>query len=98
MLYCPNRVSLTLKNVMLTDTSPETDKILNELLRQVPIWRKLEMMGQLNQTAQQLVMTGLREQYPNADKACLRRHLADRLLGSELAHKVYGPHSSETAV
>jgi hypothetical protein len=78
--------------LMLTDTNPEIEKILNDLLRQAPVWRKLEMMSQLNQTAQQLVLAGLKEQYPKADAACLRRHLADRLLGSELAQKVYGPH------
>lgn len=83
---------------MLTDTSPETEKVLNDLLRQAPVWRKLEMMGQLNQTAKQLVLAGLKEQYPHADATCLSRHLADRLLGSELAEKVYGPHSAETAV
>lgn len=83
---------------MLTDTNPETEKILNDLLRQVPVWRKLEMMAQLNQTAQQLVMAGLEEQYPQADAAFLRRQLADRLLGSELAQKVYGSHLPETAV
>jgi hypothetical protein len=87
---------------MLTDTHPETEQILNHLLRQVPVWRKLEMMGYLNQTAWQLALAGLQEQYPQADEAALRRHLADRLLGRELAQKVYGPHPeislSETAV
>ncbi|MCC6605659.1 MAG: hypothetical protein IT327_20800 [Anaerolineae bacterium] len=83
---------------MLTDTSPETEKVLNDLLRQAPVWRKLEMMSQLNQTAKQLVLAGLKEQYPNADAACLHRHLADRLLGSELAEKVFGPHFLETAI
>jgi hypothetical protein len=87
---------------MLTDTHPETERILNNLLRQAPVWRKLKMMGQLNQTAWQLALAGLREQYPQANEAALRRHLADRLLGCELAQTVYGPHfdldSSETAV
>lgn len=83
---------------MLTDTSPETEKVQNDLLRQAPVWRKLEMMSQLNRTAQQLVLTRLKEQYPNADAACLRRHLADRLLGRDLAQKVYGPNCWQTAV
>ena len=83
---------------MLTDTNPETETILADLLRQVPIWRKLEMMSQLNQTAKQLVLAGLKEHYPNADAACLRRHLADRLLGGELAQTIYGPHACGTAV
>ena len=75
----------------LTDTHPEAERVLIELLRQVPVWRKLEMMGQLNATARRLAMAGLREQYPEATEAELRRRLADRLLGAELAEKIYGP-------
>jgi len=56
------------------------------------------MMAQLNQTAHQLVLAGLKEQYPHADATCLRRHLADRLLGRDLAQKVYGPNCWQTAV
>jgi hypothetical protein len=75
----------------LTDTHPEVERVLTELLRQVPVWRKLQMMGQLNATARRLAMAGLREQFPEATETELRRRLADRLLGPELAEKAYGP-------
>ena len=37
-----------------------------------------------------LVSLALRSQYPNANEKQLRRKLADLLLGTELARKVYG--------
>lgn len=77
--------------ILLSDTSPEAERLLIELLRQAPIWRKLELMGQLNAMAKSLALNNLRQQYPHASEAELRRHLANRLLGPELAAVVYKP-------
>lgn len=49
---------------LLSDTSPKTEQVLLELLRQAPIWRKLELMGQLNAMAKSLALNNLRQQYP----------------------------------
>jgi hypothetical protein len=73
------------------DITPEAEQVLVELLRQAPIWRKLEMMGQLNAMAKSLALNNVRRQYPEATENELRRRLADRLLGPELAATVYGP-------
>ena len=75
----------------LSDTSPEAEELLVELLRQAPAWRKLELMGQLNAMARILVLSQLRVQYPDATEEELHRRLADRLLGPELAARAYGP-------
>jgi hypothetical protein len=72
------------------DTSPETERVLFAMLRDMPPWRKLEMVAQLNQTVRALALSGLRGRYPQADDAELRRRLADLMLGTELAEKVYG--------
>ncbi|MCA9923054.1 MAG: hypothetical protein KC421_11815 [Anaerolineales bacterium] len=74
-----------------SDTHPAADEILNRLLRQAPVWRKMEMLADLNRTARQLAMEGLRERLPEASEPVLRRHLADLLLGPELAERAYGP-------
>lgn len=74
-----------------SDTQPEAERVLIELLRRAPIWRKLEMMGQLNTMAKSLALKNLRGQYPHASEAALRRRLADRLLGPDLAATIYGP-------
>jgi hypothetical protein len=73
------------------DTPPETERVLFALLREMPPWRKVELIMQLNQTVRELALTGLRERYPTASPAELHRRLADIVLGTELAERAYGP-------
>ena len=79
------------KNTLFPDTRPEAEAVLIKLLRQAPPWRKLHMVGQLNQTVRTLALSGLRQRHPQASLQELRRRLADLLLGPELADRVYGP-------
>jgi len=76
---------------LFSDTRPEAEAVLIGLLRQAPAWRKLHMVGQLNQTVRTLALSGLRRRYPEATPEELRRRLADLLLGPDLAARVYGP-------
>lgn len=76
---------------LFPDTRPEAEAVLIELLRQAPPWRKLHMVGQLNQTVRTLALSGLRQRHPEATPQELHRYLADLLLGPELAAQVYGP-------
>jgi hypothetical protein len=76
---------------LFSDTRPEAEQVLLELLRQAPAWRKLELVAQMNETVRILVMSGLQQRYPHASPEELRRRLADALLGAELAARVYGP-------
>ena len=73
-----------------SDTHPDMDALQVRLLRQVPAWRKMEMLAQLNALAHILALSGLRQRYPEANEDELRRRLASLLLGEELACKVYG--------
>jgi len=72
------------------DTSPEAERIQIELLRRAPAWRKMEMVGEMNQTVRLLALAGLRQRFPRATDAELRRRMADLMLGQELAAQVYG--------
>jgi hypothetical protein len=83
---------------VFSDTSPETERVLFALLREMPPWRKLEMVAQLNQMVRELALSGLRERYPQADEAEVRRRLADLVLGPDLAKKAYGPLIIESTV
>jgi hypothetical protein len=76
---------------MLTDTHPEIEAHQVQLWRQVPPWRKAELLGQMYATVKQLAYQGLRQRHPAASEAELHRRLADLLLGEELAQQVYGP-------
>ena len=75
----------------LSDTRPEAQAVLYELMRQAPPWRKMQMVNQLNHQVRVFALAGLRARHPNASDAELRRRLADILLGTELAEKAYGP-------
>jgi hypothetical protein len=73
------------------DTSPQVEDFQIEKLRRMPPWRKLALVGEMNQTVQALALAGLRQRHPDDTPAQRRRRLADMLLGPELAACVYGP-------
>ena len=76
---------------LLTDTTPEVHALQIQLLRETPVWRKLELMTGLIDMTRALALSSLRADHPTATEAELHRLLADRLLGRELATAVYGP-------
>ena len=82
--------------VLSPDTSPDVENILIERLRQMPPWRKMALVGEMNRTLRAFALAGLRQRYPGDTPDLLRRRLADLLLGPELAARVYGPMPEET--
>jgi hypothetical protein len=72
------------------DTTPEAERVLMELLRRAPAWRKLRMVEDTNDCLRDLLLAGLRERFPQDPPAALRRRLADLWLGPELAAAAYG--------
>lgn len=82
---------------LFSDTGPEAEQVLINLLRQASVARKLEMLGQMNAAACQLALQGLRTRHPAATEAQLRRYMADLLLGPELAARAYGPRPPEAS-
>lgn len=83
--------------ILFSDTGPEAEQVLVELLRCASVARKLEMLGQMNAATRELALQGLRARHPGATEAQLRRYLADLLLGSKLAARAYGPRPSEAS-
>lgn len=77
-------------STLFPDTRPEAEAVLIRLLREAPPWRKLEMIGQMNEAVKIMVRSGLKERFPNDTPEMLQRRMADLLLGAELALKVYG--------
>jgi hypothetical protein len=73
-------------SALFPDTQRQAGRVQIELLRQAPPWRKLDMVGQLNQTVRPLALSGLCQRYPQAIPQELRRRLADLLLGPSLAY------------
>lgn len=75
----------------LSDTSPKIEHMQLEQLRQMPPWRKLALVAEMNETVRVLTLAGLRQRYPNDLALQQRRRMADLLLGPELAARAYGP-------
>jgi predicted component of type VI protein secretion system len=77
-------------SALFSDTHPKMEALQIRLWRQSSPTQKMNMVAQLNASARLLALTGLRAQYPQASETELRRRLAGRLLGEELACKVLG--------
>ena len=77
--------------VLSPDTHPEIERMQIERMRQMPSWRKIELVGDMNETVRALALAGLRQRYPGDTPAQRRRRLADLMLGPELAARIYGP-------
>ena len=78
-------------NPQSTDTHPEIESLRIAGLRQIPPWRKMELMAEMGQSVRVLALAGLRRRHPQDTPARLRRRLADLLLGPDLAARTYGP-------
>ena len=76
---------------MTLDTHPIAERVQIDLMRATPVWRKMDLLAQLNQTARLFALSGLRRRHPGATEQEIRRRLADLVLGAELAERVYGP-------
>ena len=75
---------------VFSDTTQQIEDFQIQLLRDLPAWRKLKMLSELNASAHAMAMAGLRRRHPRAQEPELRRRLADLLLGADLAGQVYG--------
>ncbi len=78
-------------STLSADTSSQMEQIQIEGLRQMPVWRKLALVGEMNRAVRELALAGLRQRQPQDTPAQRQRRLADLILGPELAARVYGP-------
>jgi hypothetical protein len=72
------------------DTASQIEQVQIEHLRQMPVWRKMVLLAEMNQTVRELALVGLRQRHPDDSPAKQRRRLASLLLGPELAKQAYG--------
>jgi hypothetical protein len=72
-----------------SDTHPKMEALQVELIRRMPAWKKLSIVDDLNETVKLLAISGIKERYPNATPQEVQRMLAELMLGSELARRVY---------
>ena len=81
-----------------SDTSDQIKQMQIDHIRKMPAWRRVALVGEMNQTVRILALTGLRQRYPDDSEELLRRRLADLILGPELAARAYGPLEDKHAI
>ena len=72
------------------DTSPEAERVLLDLLRQAPAWRKLSMVEDTNRSVKDLLLAGLRQRFTQDPPVVLRRRVANLWLRPELRGAIHG--------
>jgi hypothetical protein len=73
-----------------SDTSPEAQQLLFELLRGASAGEKFRLTCDLIQTLRKLVLSDVSRRFPEASEAELRRRLIARLLSPEDVVRAYG--------
>jgi hypothetical protein len=73
-----------------SDTSPDAQRVLFQLLRGASASEKLRLTCDLIQTLRKLVLSDLSRRFPEASEAELRRRLISRLLSPEDVIRAYG--------
>ena len=74
----------------LSDTDPETERVMIELARATPDWKKIEQIFSTIEAARSMSMAGLRKRYPNASEEELKKRLAALVFDRETMMEVYG--------
>jgi hypothetical protein len=78
------------KRMGLSDTDPETERVLIELVRAMPDGKKIQQIFELIETTRAWAMVGLRSRYPHASEEELKKRLAALVFDRETVIKVYG--------
>lgn len=73
------------------DTDPEAERVQLAIYRDMPAWRKFEIVGEEIRLSRQLALAGLRARHPDASPEELHRRFLGLWLGEELATTIWGP-------
>ena len=77
----------------ISDTDPASKEIQCRIFREMPPWRKIELVEDANRVGRILALAGIALRNPDATVSERERLLMDILLGKEEALRVYGPHA-----
>jgi hypothetical protein len=72
------------------DTTLEAQQAQFELLRHLPVWKRLALTCELIQATRKLMLVELRRRFPQASEEELCRRLIARLLPREDVIRAYG--------
>ena len=75
----------------LADTDPEAERVYVGILRRLTAWEKANLIASMAESGRELIILNEQKRHPNASDEDILRYLAERVLGAELANRVYGP-------
>jgi Rv0078B-related antitoxin len=75
----------------LADTDPQAERVYTAILRQLSPWEKANLIADMAESGRELVLLNVRKRHPDAGDEEIFRYLAERMLGPEVAGRVYGP-------
>ncbi len=73
-----------------SDTTPEAQQMLFQMMRRMPVWKRLALTCELIQATRKLMLADLRRRFPQASEEELRRRLIARLLSPDEVRHAYG--------
>jgi hypothetical protein len=71
------------------DTHPKMEALQIRVIRDMPAWKKISIVNDLNETVKTMAISGIKQRHPGASPEQIHRMLAELMLGAELAKKVY---------
>jgi len=77
--------------VLARDTAVDAETVMLEIYREMPVWRRLELLDEACALSKELARSGLRRRNPHASDEVIERLLRGLMLGEKLATIVYGP-------
>jgi hypothetical protein len=75
----------------LVDIDPRAERVYTAILRQLSVWEKANLIADMAESGRELVLLNIRKRHPDRGEEEILRYLAERMLGPELARRVYGP-------
>lgn len=79
------------------DTTPEAQQVQFELLRRLPVWKRLTLTCEIIQATRKLMLADIRRRFPQAGEEELRRRMIARLLTRDEVIRAYGFDPEEEA-
>ncbi len=73
----------------LQDSTPEAARVLIEMTRRAPLWKRAAQLNDLIFARRVLILADLRRRHPHADADELRKRLAARLLPREDVVRIF---------
>ena len=73
----------------LSDTSPEMDRKLNEMIAAMTPEERLLRLGSLSDFVKQAVIAGILQDFPNISEEEVRQHYVARTYGNDISSRFF---------